>query len=88
MSFLRIDSGIEQVDIQPLGNAWSRTRFSAGLVNFFRSVVRVRRTRMMKRGSMLVTDLPMRLMLFMISRSIPKDQSVRLSRREIHHLRR
>jgi hypothetical protein len=52
---------------QPFGNAWSSVDLSADFVSRFRRVVSWRRTRMVNRGSMVVTALPIKVRLSKIS---------------------
>lgn len=63
----------------PFGKAWSKTLFKADFVNFFLNVVNVRRTLIVKRGSMVTTARPMRVILARIS-TIATHVSLRLYR--------
>lgn len=81
----QICRSLNTYDLQPFGKAWSSTLFKAGFVNFFRKVVRVRKTRMMKRGSMLVTDRPIRVMLLSISAGLHSTMSDSVDRKVETH---
>lgn len=56
-----------EIFLHPLGKASSNTDFKVFFVNFFLKDVKVRKTRMVKRGSIVLTARPIKAMLLRIS---------------------